>query len=380
MSNELHIKADDVHEFHYSVFIGKFGPVHGFIANQDDDFESDINGHVKVIMEALQRSDYLIVVVGSNNISRNTRIPFTAAERITMLKIATSYNPRILYVSVGDHPYNDPRWIAGIQDGVDEVIKAHERTAPIYTVKGWTDYKHKIALAGMFKDQTSFYLNWFPQWSSSIAVLPGTEGGDIISSTGIRNKIFNGELAYEKHIHPEIRDYILQHMEHYPELWARLQSDWNYEQKYEAQWGKGPHVTVDSVVIQAGHVLLIQRGNEYGHGLWALPGGFLNKRERIKNGSVRELVEETMLHLPEKVLFGSLKESKFYDEPYRSNRSHIITFCHLYVLNNVDNGLPEVYGSDDADKAEWVPISELKNMTNDFFEDHYFILEDLLKL
>lgn len=369
-------------EFHYSVFIGKFGPPHGYVAGPDDDFESNINGHVKVMMEALERSDYLIVVVGSNNVARNTRLLFTAEERMRMIQIATNWDERILLTSVGDHPYNDQKWVAEIQEAVDEVITDHnnQKVKPVFTVRGWSDYKYKIALAGMFKDQTSFYLNWFPQWSSSIAVSPGTADGEILSSTGIRNKIFNGELAYEKNLHPRIKQSLLIDMEENPELWKRLQSDWNYEQKYESQWGKGPHSTVDSIVVQAGHVLLIQRGQEYGHGLWAMPGGFVNYRERFLNAVVRELNEETKLHVPAKVLFGSVKDEKLYDDPFRSNRGHIVSHCFKFVLNNVDSGLPEVYGSDDAEKAQWIPISALKGMENQFFEDHFAILEDMLKL
>lgn len=365
-------------KFDYGVFIGRFAPVHGYVADNCEDFPSNITGHVKVMMEALEQCDYLIVVVGSNNIAPNTRTPFTAEERAHMIRLATNNDPRIILASAGDHPYDDNLWAGGIQAAVEDAILEHTLAFPDFTYKGWRDYKYRIALAGMHKDETSYYLNMFPQWSNSIAIMPGTVEGEILSSTGIRNKLFNGELAYEKNIHPDVKRYIFELMEEESERWARLKSDWNYEQKYESLWGKGPHTTVDTIVIQAGHILLIQRGNEYGNGLWALPGGFVN-RERVRNAAIRELREETKLKVVDKILYGSIQFAKVYDDPWRSLRSHIITHVHKIVLNNV-GGLPEVMGADDAKKAKWVPISKLKELRGQFFEDHSHIIAEQLGL
>lgn len=347
-------------KYNYAVFIGRFTPIH--------------KGHLKVIQESLEKADYLIMVVGSANQARNTRNPFTSEERISMIKLATNNDPRIIYTKVNDYPYNEARWIGEVQSVVNKAIEKHSKTAD-FTDKGWSDYKFSIALTGMHKDETSYYLNSFISWSNSIAILPGSVEGDILSSTGIRQKIFNGELPYDKDLTDEVRNRIMADIQLRPEIWNRLKSDWNYEQKYETLWGKGPHVTVDALVIQAGHILLIQRGSEYGGKLWALPGGFLNRREKILNGCIRELREETRLKVPDKVLFGSVKEVRVYDDPYRSNRSHIITHCHKIVLNNVGK-LPDVMGADDAEKAQWVPVSELKNMSGSFFEDHEHIIAD----
>ena len=350
-------------KFDYGVFIGRFAPVH--------------DGHVKVMLEALEQCDYLIVVVGSDNVARNTRTPFTAPERQAMIRIATNYDKRILVTSVGDYPYNEPLWLAKVQHAVTEAISVNEKAGAVYNTKGFKNFNHSIALAGMHKDESSYYLNSFPQWNNSIAVSPDTYEGEILSATGIRNFIFNGGLPYAKNLHPSVKAAILSDMDTKPEIWNRLRSDWNYEQKYESLWGKGPHTTVDSAVIQAGHILLIERGNEYGQGLLALPGGFVN-REKLRNAAVRELREETKLKVPEKVLFGSLQAVKVFDDPYRSNRSHIITHCHKFVLENVKTGLPEVHGSDDAQKASWYPISLLPSLTGKFFEDHEQIINAIL--
>lgn len=348
-------------KYDYGCFIGRFAPVH--------------DGHVKVMMEALEQCDYLIVVVGSDNLARNTRTPFTAPERQQMIRLATNYDDRILLTSVGDYPYNDSLWLADVQGAVYSTITGHEANAK-YTDKGWKDYNHSIALAGMSKDESSFYLKLFPQFAS-IAVSPADYAGEVLSATAIREFLFNGDIASAAHLNPRVQAFIQGNMTANITVWDGLRSDWAYEKGYEAQWGRGPHTTVDSCVIQAGHVLLIKRGNEYGRDLWAMPGGFVN-RERLVHAAVRELREETRLKVPEKVLFGSVTATKVYDNPYRSNRSHIISHCFKFELENVKAGLPEVKGSDDAKHAEWIPISKISSMKGQFFEDHEQILLDII--
>ena len=68
-------------------------------------------------------------------------------------------------------------------------------------------------------------------------------------------------------------------------------------------------MTVDAVVVQSGHILLVKRGDMPGKGLWALPGGFLNQEETMLDGAIRELKEETKIKVPVPVLKGSIKES-----------------------------------------------------------------------
>jgi bifunctional NMN adenylyltransferase/nudix hydrolase len=273
--------------------------------------------------------------------------------------------------------YNDAKWMSSIQNAVAATTKAHAETNPTFTNKGWRDYPHNIALAGMYKDATSYYINSFPQWDNSIAISPDQGEGDILSATKIRRQFFTNESGYIKdmptgsHI---AMDYIIN-----TEDFVRLNSDWKYENSYEAIYGKGPHHTVDSCIVEAGHVLLIQRGKEYGHGLWAMPGGFMNRRERIQEAMLRELVEETEIKVPHKVLRGSIARVENYDDPFRSNRSHIITTAYRINLEH-HKEFPKVKGCDDAMDAKWIPISQIPSMKEVMFEDHYDMLDDLLGL
>lgn len=155
-----------------------------------------------------------------------------------------------------------------------------------------------------------------------------------------------------------------------------LSGEYSFYEKYKADWAHAPYaptfVTVDGVVVQSGHLLLVRRRAYPGKGLWALPGGFLDQSEGVKEGVIRELREETKLKVPTAVLKGSIKDSKVFDHPNRSLRGRTITHAHLIELN--PGPLPPVKGGDDADKARWFPLEEVLTMEGQLFEDHFSII------
>ena len=61
----------------------------------------------------------------------------------------------------------------------------------------------------------------------------------------------------------------------------------------------------------------------------------------------------------------------------RSTLGRVITKAYHFKLPD-DTKLPKVKGADDAEKAKWVPISDLRE--EDFFDDHYFIISYFLGL
>jgi bifunctional NMN adenylyltransferase/nudix hydrolase len=131
--------------------------------------------------------------------------------------------------------------------------------------------------------------------------------------------------------------------------------------------------TADAVVICSGHVLMIRRRAEPGRGLWALPGGYVNANtdKTVEDAAIRELREETQIRVPAPVLRGSIVRSRVFDAIGRSPRGRIIT--HAFYIQLPDGELPKVKGSDDAEKARWVPIAEVQS--EHCFEDHYEILQ-----
>ena len=129
-----------------------------------------------------------------------------------------------------------------------------------------------------------------------------------------------------------------------------------------------PSVTTDCVVFGFDgyklNVLLIERKNDPFKGCWAFPGGFLEESETAEQGAIRELKEETGLEV------FNVEQFKTFTNPNRDPRERVITIAH-YALTKIQ----EVYGRDDAKKADWFPVSDLPSLAF----DHQEILNEALK-
>jgi bifunctional NMN adenylyltransferase/nudix hydrolase len=154
-------------------------------------------------------------------------------------------------------------------------------------------------------------------------------------------------------------------------------------QEYRTQWARAPYpptfVTVDAVVVQAGHVLLVRRKEFPGEGQWALPGGFVQQNETLRQACIRELMEETKISFgqkikAERVLEKSIVRSQVFDDPYRSVRGRTITHAFLIHLAP-STTLPFVEGSDDAKEARWWHLADVRPEM--MFEDHASIIANL---
>lgn len=130
------------------------------------------------------------------------------------------------------------------------------------------------------------------------------------------------------------------------------------------------YVTVDAVVFaklkKSSYLLLIKRENKPFEDSWALPGGFIDTDEPVKQACQRELQEETGMSLD----LNQLKFFNFYDEVNRDPRSRTITFAYLAQLNSLN----EVKGDDDATEAKWFNIKKLPKLAF----DHLEIIKDAL--
>jgi bifunctional NMN adenylyltransferase/nudix hydrolase len=239
----------------------------------------------------------------------------------------------------------------------------------------------EIALVGHFKDDSSYYLNHFPQWR--LVEAPRVPVSD---ATALRRVLFEAEHtgAALGAIAGEVPRTVLQ----YQKAWvllphsARLAEEHAAIAETKAAWAGTPYpsvfTTVDAVVQTAGHVLLIRRGSAPGKGLWALPGGYLEPRERLLQGALRELQEETELALLPSTVEEALVGVHVFDHPDRSQRGRTITHAHHFDLR-LDH-LPEVKGADDAAEAKWLPIAQLKDMEDQLYDDHFHILDHFLHL
>ncbi len=101
-----------------------------------------------------------------------------------------------------------------------------------------------------------------------------------------------------------------------------------------------------------GRVLLGRRGINPSKGLWDLPGGFLEPGEHPEAGFVRELLEETGLHVEPIALLGFYMD-QYGDDP-REHTLNIFYWCRV-----VDESASEACASDDMAELGWFSPSAL---------------------
>ena len=71
------------------------------------------------------------------------------------------------------------------------------------------------------------------------------------------------------------------------------------------------------------------------------------------------------------------KQTRVFDNPYRSQRGRTITHAFLFQCPD-RKPLFKVKGGDDAAHADWYRLGDLD--PRDFFEDHWFILGEMTGL
>lgn len=312
--------------------------------------------HIANINEALNIGKKVLVLLGSSHQPRTIKNPWSWTERASMItsQISPADAPRIIYQGLHDYRYNDQKWVQQVQ----QLVSKH--------TLGLTN--PTIGIIGCKKDTSSYYLDYFPQWK-----MIEMDTIEDVNATTVRNEYFSGHLFMwhdRDHISPELQQYLKEWMK--SEQYPLLQREYQFIEMYKKGWETSPYpptfVTVDSVVIQSGHVLLIHRKSSPGSDLWAFPGGFLGQDEFIFDAALRELREETKLKVPTPVLKGSLIGQKVFDNPTRSLRGR--TISHAFAFQLEAGELSKVKGSDDAKYAKWFPIDVIPDMEEIMFEDH----------
>jgi len=339
-------------KFDYLVFIGRMQPV--------------TLAHTEVLNVAYEYADNVIALIGSAGEPRTLKNPFTYEERELWVHRA---NPEIITAPIYDYPYNDDKWVAGVQKAVYNIAP---RDA-------------KIGLIGYAKDASSYYLSvLFPQWQTVEVKPVQNRKGLVMNATDVRTAFYENRATYglpnenQLDVSDLVKLSVFEDIEailEKDETGVKLVEEYEYIKAYKKSWEVAPYaptfVTGDAVVIQSGHVLMVQRKVAPGKGLWALPGGFINPYERIKDCIVRELREETLLKVPEEVIKRNIKHVHTFDNPGRSERGRVITHAAKIDLGNFPD-LPHVKGADDAEKAKWVPFHDIRREM--CFEDHFHII------
>ena len=192
-------------KYEYGIVIGRFQPFH--LAHQD------------LIEHAFTLAEKVIVIFGSARSAPDVKNPFTPAMREEIVRACfPKETERLVFSSVRDYPYNDHVWTAEVQNIVNQIVEDDEKE------------DGPIAIIGFFKDKSSFYLNFFPQWNFEEFYCTDKHNLSI-NATDIREKFFIEDPAWKKLVPPNVEKYLnaFQQTDFFP----LLKSEFEYVQKYK---------------------------------------------------------------------------------------------------------------------------------------------------
>jgi bifunctional NMN adenylyltransferase/nudix hydrolase len=330
-------------KYKFAVFIGRFEPLH--------------LGHLAILEQGFEKADKIIVVLGSHNVARNIKSPWSSEERKEMIlsALAPELQGRVEFVFLRDHLYNENLWIVELQNKVGELTEDTPDS--------------EIALLGFKSDASSYYLNSFPKWQYISCPTEHTT-----HAKEIRELYFTLDSSYKKYVPSQVGTALEVFKE--TETFRLLKDEFDYLADYKEKWRGSPFLpvfqTLDVCCIKSGHLLLVRRGKSLGKGLLALPGGFLDPDEEFEAGAIRELKEETSIKLSKEELRNHIVDQKVFSHPQRSNRGRVITNC--FLINLGAGPLDKVKSGSDAEKCCWMTFNDALSRENEFFEDHAHIV------
>jgi len=362
------VKEDSGHDeevcHKLAVVIGRFQPFH--------------RGHLSIIFTAQAKAEKVLVLVGSTDSARTPKNPFTFEERKMMIENCLHPGDEnvVTIQPIVDSPYSDSDW-------VDQIVKAAQAfEAP-----------EDIVLVGHKSDISSYYLDLLP-----FDFVDCGELNDGMHATGIREMMFAGYglKTSEKEFKAQSERFLKQ----VPEgSWLQIQrfmagklfkpmrDEYDFYEGHKKSWEKAPYPptfqTVDALVRAGKNVLLVERANAPGKGLLALPGGYVDAHETLAKATIRELREETGIRLTDAELDNAqIKyKTRTFDYPGRSLRGRMYTQVSEFSLWDdklpANRKLPYVKAADDASNCIWMHVDDMN--PTEFFEDHYFIIQEMLK-
>jgi bifunctional NMN adenylyltransferase/nudix hydrolase len=336
-----------------------------------------------VLKKASDENSHVLLFVCSADRSKDYTMPFNRHERSDNIMKAIEVNDglekedfSICYIN--DNPMNSRQWITDVHSTLNGRLKS------LYLDRSKTDINVYVS-----NESNHRYENIFPEpmfnvhkvsMGNNEALYKDFYGMEDISSYIAPNMC----AVYDAYRKSEWFDT--------PLLTSEMNQGFNtLKEEYEAvkyqkeQWSSSPFpptfITTDAVVYHKGYVLVVKRKGSVGKGLYCLPGGFLSQMDTIKTGIVNNLKKDTNIQVHENILKSNIRNIKTYDDPIRSLRGRIITHAGLIELDDVTSlkGFPKVRKTkSQKEHAGWFSLFEIEEMRNMFFEDHYYIIKDLL--
>lgn len=234
-----------------AVFVGRFQPPHA--------------AHVGSVVQALDHAPRVLVLLGSANLARSVRNPFSAPERAGMFRAALRDrgvgSGRVNFHPLPDH-FDAARWAAEVR----------ARAAGVFGPSA------RLALLGFEKDASSAYLGWFPGWTRlSVPEVPG------LHATDLRRAVFTGR-PLPGHLPAPVAGFLQAFVQTPAGL--RLRAEWQAVEEARAGLPAGCRLHEERwLFLQGGRICLNTRTEAIGRGLWELPGLVLPPGERPRTGA-----------------------------------------------------------------------------------------------
>lgn len=324
------------------VYIGRFQPIH--------------NGHMAIIertIKMMKENDSFTIIIGSADQERTIRNPLTVEERKKTLEIATEGMP-VKIDTINDSPYDYDEWIRQLAAKLFGYhCFWHHSTFENTTIVGMEGVEEYVKRLN----------NIVGKGTCKPIVFTEQDTNTNIHSTKIREmpEIFFNEQCTP--VYEYLKDIgftdIIKNINKVADDYTK-----SCNVKYNTCF-----MTVDNVVYTADKVLLIRRKD---NGKYAIPGGFAEPCQTMKQNALRELEEETGL-TEKDIVFK--KEPILIDAPFRDPRSskkvNLISMVYSWNCKNPDN----VKAADDAADAMWVDFREIENIkASEFHADHKKII------
>jgi bifunctional NMN adenylyltransferase/nudix hydrolase len=334
--------------------------------------------HERTLQIMAAENDYILVIIGSANRCESKKNPHQFAIRaMIMAEVLRRIKPdgqwRIM--SVNDTLYNEDRWKMRVYANGEHYADRHGI------------HPDRITLYGTDKDESTYYMNSFPQWN-----VKKVEKVEDIDATRLREVWFQNcqtapaGLGLQDHLVPEMYRYLRDgHKFNKP-----LQDDWHYLTVKEPEKFKDyPYPEAlnvmcgDAIVECANHILTVTRSGELGYGQIALPGGHKNKNETAFNAAIRELFEETNLRTPEQTIRNCVQNTFLFDHPGRTLSSVPKSTLGVHIKIELWKGeFPRARGGDDAKHPtlpnggiRWIPKYDIISGKVQMWDDHNDIVD-----
>ncbi|MCP2013265.1 bifunctional NMN adenylyltransferase/nudix hydrolase [Deinococcus sp. HSC-46F16] len=251
-----------------AVYVGRFQPPHA--------------AHLASVRHALAHADHLLVLLGSANLARSVKNPFSAPERAGMLRgalrAAGADVRRVTFRPLPDR-FDAELWAADVR-----------REAAGVFGEGVS-----VSLVGFEKDASTAYLRWFPGWDRlPVPEVPG------LNATDLRAAYFTGRPLPDGV--PEVVRAFLARFSETPAS-PRLRAEWAAVEAARAALPPGAHLHEERWLhVEGEKVWLHTRRDSIGQGLWELPGRVLPPGEKATGGHefaqpARALVAPTTAHV-----------------------------------------------------------------------------------